>query len=164
MQGGFVEGQLVQGGPQVQDVALDRAIGLEALADVLAQMNGEGAFAIAGLAMLGTGAAALLTSAAQHFEEAQVAQHLFHGDLLAHEGEIDLLSGRCRGRRGCFAGGSIDRRRNRVYAGISRGDHLLCGNVPFVARGFFVGEVLLGLSLRAGLRCKFRMFCSVCSH
>ena len=61
MQGRFVQRQTVNGGPQVQDVALSRTICLKALAHIFAEVNREGALAIGGLAMHGTRAAALLT-------------------------------------------------------------------------------------------------------
>jgi hypothetical protein len=90
MQSRFVERQAVDGGPEIQDVTLGRTICLETLANVVTEVNRKGALAIRRLAMHGTGAAALLTAAAEWLEEAQVAQQLLHGDLLAHEGKVDL--------------------------------------------------------------------------
>src|SRR4029453_11289948 len=78
MQCSVVQRQAVHGGPQVQDVALGRAISLKALADVLAQVNREGALAIARLTMHGARTTALLTATAQAVEEAEVSQDLLH--------------------------------------------------------------------------------------
>ena len=90
MQGGVVQRQAMDGRPEVQHVALDPAIGVEALEDVLAQMDGEGSLAIRGVAVDGAGTAALLAAAAQLVEQTQMLKHLFHGHLLAQECEVHL--------------------------------------------------------------------------
>ncbi|GEM_PF-6339515 len=63
--GGVVQGQLLNGGPQVQDIAVGAALRLETLEDVFAQLDGAGRL-VRGrvgrrLAMDGTGSAALLS-------------------------------------------------------------------------------------------------------
>ena len=81
---------------------MDGAIGLEALADVLAEVDGEGPLVVGGLAVDGTDAAALLAGAAQLVEQAEMTEHLLHGDLATNQGEVDLGSGggvQSRGRR-----------------------------------------------------------------
>src|SRR5208282_1970062 len=116
--------------PQVQDVALRPAVGVEALEDVLTQVSREGWLGVAGLAVDRARTPALQAAAAQAVEHSQLAQDLFHGELLAEEGEVDL------GPRAAW--GRLDRGRGRRYGGTGRGDHFLCGHVPFVAHGRFV--------------------------
>jgi hypothetical protein len=67
----------VESGPRVEDVALEGAV---CLADVFAQVDGEASLAVCGLAMDRARAASLLAAAAQLLEQAQVTQHLFHGE------------------------------------------------------------------------------------
>jgi hypothetical protein len=69
-QGGVVKRQAMQRGPEVEDVALSSAVGLEALEDVLAEVDGEGVLAIGGVPMDRTGTAALLAAAVQLRERA----------------------------------------------------------------------------------------------
>ena len=57
--------------------------GLEALKDVLAEMDREGVLAIGGMAVDGTRSTSLLAAAVQLLEEAEMAQQLFEGDLTA---------------------------------------------------------------------------------
>ena len=63
VQGGMSEGHAVQGSPEVDDVALLGAGGIEALEDVLAQVDAEGAAACVA-AVDGTGPAPLQAAAA----------------------------------------------------------------------------------------------------
>jgi hypothetical protein len=74
MQGGVVEGQLVDGGPQVQDIALGSALGLETLEDVLAQVDRTGSSArgrgSCRFSMHGTGATSLLSGPLELAQEA----------------------------------------------------------------------------------------------
>ena len=82
MQGGLVQWQTLHRRPQVQDVSLGSAVGMEALKDILAQMRREGPLAILGLAVDRAGTAALLTATTEPAEHAQVLEYLLHGDLL----------------------------------------------------------------------------------
>ena len=69
MQSGLVERQLVHRRPQVQDVALGAAVGVEALEDVLAEVGRKGRLRVVGLAVERTGSAALQAAAAQVVEQ-----------------------------------------------------------------------------------------------
>jgi hypothetical protein len=60
----------MDGGPQVQEVAVYATGGVEVLADVLAEVDGKGPRAIAGSAVCGTGTAFLCSAAAQRVQEA----------------------------------------------------------------------------------------------
>ena len=90
MQGSIIKRQLVDSGPQVEDVAVHATIGLEALTNVLAQVNGESPHALGRLRVHRARTAALLTAATQLLEAIQLAQILFHGDLLPQIGQIDI--------------------------------------------------------------------------
>ena len=68
-QGGITQFQAFERGPQVNDVALDGAVGIEALEDVLFQVDTEGASLA--LAMDGTGPTPLAAPAAQLVEQLQ---------------------------------------------------------------------------------------------
>jgi hypothetical protein len=46
VQGGLVERQAVQRGPEVESIPMDGAVGLEAVKDVLAEMDREGVLTI----------------------------------------------------------------------------------------------------------------------
>ena len=72
MQSRFVQRQLVDGRPEVQDVALSAAIGVEALEDVLAQMGREGRLRVVRAAVERAGPAALQAAAAQVVEQSQM--------------------------------------------------------------------------------------------
>src|SRR5260370_26430356 len=61
-QGGITQFQAFDGGPQVDDVALDGALGIEALEDVFSKVDTEGASLA--LAVHGTGPAPLAAPAA----------------------------------------------------------------------------------------------------
>ena len=89
---------------------------------------------IVGRAMQRARATALLAAAAKLAEHAQVLQDLLHGYLLAQEREVHL------GTLGWLPRvGWLDSGRRRRYGDGGRGDHFLCGLVPFVAHGFVVG-------------------------
>ena len=65
VQGGLVERQMVDGGPEVEHIALSSAIGVEAVEDVPAQVCREGGLRVAGLAVDRTRPATLQAAAAQ---------------------------------------------------------------------------------------------------
>ena len=140
MHGGVVKRQLVDGGPQVQDIALGSTLRLKTLEDVVTEMDRAGSLA-RGRASWRLGvhrarAASLLGSTLELAQEPQMFEH-----LLAQIGEIDAGS-RAGCRRNLGRRGWIDRGRHRFYAGGSRGDHLLCWDlIPVVAHGFFVNSV-----------------------
>ncbi len=98
MQGGFIKRHVVDGGPQVQDVAVGGAFDLETMKNVFAQMNGTGVFFDGNggrrFGMNRTGTAPLLSFALEQAQNSQVLEYLFYGDLLAKEGEIQF--GSCR--------------------------------------------------------------------
>jgi hypothetical protein len=89
--------------------------------------------AIRGVAVDRTRTTSLLAAAMQLVEQVEMAQHLFEGDLAAQERIVHA-----RACRNCWGRGRIDRSGRGRYAGFGRGDHLLGGNFPFVARGLFV--------------------------
>src|SRR4029077_12373164 len=135
VEGGFVERQAMDGGPKVEDIALSAAAGLGRLKDVLAEMRRESGLRAGGRAVDGTRSAALQAAAAQVVEQAQVFENLLQRYLLTEEGEVDLgTNGTIRGRRW------LDERRRRRYGSIGRGDHFLCGQLPFVAHGCFIRD------------------------
>src|SRR5215471_11824181 len=83
--------------------------------------------------MDGTRATSLLSCPLEQTQDAEMPEHLCHGDLLAQVCKIYF------GSRdgGCL--GSIDTCGDGLYAASSRGDHLLCRDfIPFVAHGFAV--------------------------
>ena len=114
--------------------------GLEALEDVFAQLDGTGMFlnGYGGrrFSMDWAGSAPLLSCPLEQAQDAEMPEHLCHGDLLAQVGEIHLGSrdgGRTRQLDRCWHG---------LYGGRSRGDHLLDGDsIPFVAHGFVVASL-----------------------
>ena len=65
VQGGVVQRQPMDGRPEIQRVALDSAIRVEAAKRVLAQMDREGPLPVRGVAVHRAGTAALLATAAQ---------------------------------------------------------------------------------------------------
>src|ERR1700675_5019693 len=69
VQGGVVQRQAVQRRPEVEDVALDGTVGLEALEDVLAEVDGEGVLAISGVTVYGARTTSLLAAAVQLVEQ-----------------------------------------------------------------------------------------------
>jgi hypothetical protein len=127
-------------GPEIQDIALGRATRVKALKDLFAQMNRKGFLVLPLRVMHRAAAASLQAPAAELLEKTQMAQHLFHRQLLTQEGEVYLRS---RGRR-------VDRGQFGLYAGRSRGDHLLGGTTRIVAHGFVVvggrGDCILALA------------------
>ena len=86
---GFAQRQSVDGGPEVQDVALGAALGAEAAEDVLLQVDGERPAAGVRRAVYRARAAALGSPAAEAIQVSQVPQHLLHRDLAAERGEVD---------------------------------------------------------------------------
>src|ERR1700685_2937692 len=90
------------------------------------------------MTMEGAATTSLLASAVKVVELAQVPQDLFHADLLAQEREVHAGPG-----SRCCRRGWLDGRVHSLYACVSRGDHFLGGNFPFVAHGFIVGAVRL---------------------
>ena len=72
VQGGFVQRQSMDRGPQVQHVPLERTIRVKALKDVLAQVDGEGSLPGRDLTVYRAGTTALLATSTQAREEAQV--------------------------------------------------------------------------------------------
>jgi hypothetical protein len=97
IQGGFVERQLLDGGPKVQDVALRGTTGVEAAKDIFAEVGRKSSGGIVGVAVDRTGAAPLTLPAAHLFEEAEMLQDLRQRDLSTEVGEVD---------RGTVAGSS----------------------------------------------------------
>ena len=72
MEGGFVEGQVMDGGPEIEDVAVGATLRVEALKDIPAQMQRKGSLSDGGWAVEGTASATLLASATQLVEQAEV--------------------------------------------------------------------------------------------
>jgi hypothetical protein len=87
MERGVVERQAVNGGPEVEHVAVGAAVSVEALEDVPAEVGGEGALRVVGLTVDGTTTAALQSAAAQVMVQSQVLEDLRHRDLLSEEVE-----------------------------------------------------------------------------
>ena len=73
VQGGFAQVEALDCGPEVDDVALDAAARLEAVEDVLVELDAE-RLACAVRGVDGTGALALAARAAQRVPEVQVFQ------------------------------------------------------------------------------------------
>jgi hypothetical protein len=96
MERGVVKRQVVDGRPEIEDVAVRAAVGVKTLENVFAQVGREGARASRRLAVNRTGSATLVARAAQIVEESQMFEHLLHGHLLTQKSEIDL--GACRWR------------------------------------------------------------------
>jgi hypothetical protein len=144
MHGGLVQRQVVQGRPQVQDVAVGGAVRVKALEDVLAQVSRKSRLPVVGLAVDRARPAALEATATELVEQPEVAQDLFQGDLLPQEGEVHLgTSGTVRRQR-------LDRGRQRRYGSSGRGDHFFGGHVPFVAHGRFIAARCSVLGSGAG--------------
>jgi len=85
VQGRFVQRQTMDRSPQIQDVPLERTVRVEALKDVLAQMDGEGSLPVRGLTVHGAGTTALLATATQVREQAQMLENLLHGHMFSQE-------------------------------------------------------------------------------
>lgn len=132
MESGFIERQMMHGGPQVEHVALSVAVGVETLKNVLAEMGGEGALRVVRLTVNGTATTALQAAAAQVVEQSQVFENLLHRYLLTEESKVHL--GTLGGWR------RLDGRRRWRYGSSGRGDHFFCGQVPFVAHGCFISD------------------------
>src|SRR5262249_20871013 len=118
---GLAQVQVVQGGPQVDDVALLLAARIEAVEDVLVEVDAEGA--AAAVAAVGRARAAPLGTGAL---EAQAELIDYPGDWqLAFEmGKVDRAAG--AGQPLCGTGN-----------GTGRGDLWLCRRVRREARGCF---------------------------
>ena len=82
MEGSLVDRQVVHRSPEIEDIAVSAAVGVETLKDVLAQMDRERVLSVCGLAMNRAKSTALLAAPAQVPEQSQVLQDLLHGDLL----------------------------------------------------------------------------------
>src|SRR5439155_17257033 len=95
MQRGLVERQAMNGRPEIQDIAVHGAIRLEALKDVLSQMNRERSLAILGLSVHRARSTPLRATAAQVLEQTEVFEDLLQADLLTHEGEVHTGPGHC---------------------------------------------------------------------
>src|SRR5271157_5649380 len=83
VQGRFVQRQAMDRSPEIQHVPLERTIRVEALKNVLAQMDGEGSLRGRGLTMHGAGTTALLATTAQAREQAQMLKHLLYCNMFA---------------------------------------------------------------------------------
>ncbi|MGD0044049.1 MAG: hypothetical protein ABSE84_27200, partial [Isosphaeraceae bacterium] len=90
MQGRFVQRQTMDRSPEIQHVPLQSTIRVEALKNVLAQMDGEGSLRGRGLTVHGAGTTALLAATAQAREQAQMVKHLLYCNMFAQAFEVDL--------------------------------------------------------------------------
>jgi hypothetical protein len=95
--------QAADGGPQVDDVALGRAGGVEALIDVVVQAHAEGA-AAGVTAVDRTGAAPLRAGAFQPGGQAEVVEDAGDRQLLLEMGEVDRAALAASGRWGYGVG------------------------------------------------------------
>src|SRR5262245_25286034 len=120
VEGGFTQTQLMQCGPQVDDVALALAVGIEALELAQRQVDAEGS-APAIATMDRAGAASLRTAAFQPRGQAEMIEQARHRQLRLEVGEIDegvlRIGGSClpRGAASSVFG-------KRACDGTSRGD------------------------------------------
>src|SRR5262249_21755164 len=83
VQRGFVQRQAMDRSPEIQHIPLERTIRLEALEDVLAEMDRERSLGGGGSAVDRARATTLLAMATQLREQAQMPKHSFHAHLLA---------------------------------------------------------------------------------
>jgi hypothetical protein len=90
-QGGITQFQAFDRGPQVDDVALDGALGIEALEDVFFQVDTEGASLA--LAVHGTGPTPLAAPAAQWGEQIEVFEDTLDGQLALQVREVEPGAG-----------------------------------------------------------------------
>jgi hypothetical protein len=88
--GSLAQGHLVQGGPQVDDVAFLGAGRALALEDVVGQLDAEGSAAAVG-AVDRTGAAPLRAVAAQACGQAEMFEQASDGELLLDVDEVDVV-------------------------------------------------------------------------
>ena len=88
MQGGIIERQAVDGGPQIEGVATNAASGVKALKGILPQMDGERWLGVAGLAVERAATAALLATPTHAVENAEVLQQLLQSNLLTQKGKV----------------------------------------------------------------------------
>ena len=77
VEGGFAQGHPLDTGPEVDDVALLAAGGVEAVEDVVGQVDAERA-AAAVATMDGTGSTALRAAAPEAWQQPEVIQDLGH--------------------------------------------------------------------------------------
>jgi hypothetical protein len=82
-------------GPKIKEIAFGSAGGMKALKDPFAQMDGEGPLAGLLLAVDRARTAALRACTAQLRQAAELGEDLFHADLFAQSGKIDIPA-RCR--------------------------------------------------------------------
>jgi hypothetical protein len=95
MESGFVERQAMHRCPEIENIPVGTAVGVETPKNVFAQMRREGALASIGLAVQRAGAATLVSMAAQVGEHAEVLQGLRHGYLLPQKLEVHLWTPGC---------------------------------------------------------------------
>src|SRR5947209_10226291 len=88
VEGGLAQRHPLDTGPEVNDVALLAAGGVEAVEDVVGQVDAERA-AAAVATMDGTGTAALGAAAPEARQQPEVIQDLGHGYLVFEMGEVD---------------------------------------------------------------------------
>jgi hypothetical protein len=90
VQRGFVQRQAVDHGPEVQHIVFERTLRLEALEDILAEMDRERSLDGVGLAAYRARATTLLAMATQLGQQAQMLKHLLNAQLLTQECKGDL--------------------------------------------------------------------------
>src|SRR5262249_41674590 len=90
VQRGFVQRQAMDRGPEIQHIPFECTIRLEALEDVLAEMDRERSLGGGGLAVYRARATTLPAMATQLREQAQMPKHLLHAHLMAQECEVHL--------------------------------------------------------------------------
>src|SRR5262245_66093688 len=121
--------------PEIQHISFEGTIRMEALEDVLAELDRERSLGGGGLAVYRARATTLLAMATQLREQAQMPKRLFHAHLFAQECEVHL------GTRSAFRRRrTLDRPRRGPYRGGGRGDHFFRGHVPLVPHGLVVGR------------------------
>jgi len=124
LEGGFVQRQVMDRSPEIENVAVGTAVGVKTLEEIRTQVSRKGALRVRGLTVDGAAAAALLATPTQVAHQSQMFENLLHGYLLTQEREVNLDT-----LRGWRPGGHgrdrrrVDRRWCRRYGGGSRGDH-----------------------------------------
>jgi len=81
---------MMQGCPEVENIALSSTIRMEALEEILAQVGREGALPVSWLTVDGARTTTLLTTGAEVAEYSQAFQDLLHSHLLTEECEVEL--------------------------------------------------------------------------
>ena len=126
MQCCLVQRQIVDCGPEVQNVARPRAFGMETPEDVFAQVDGKVPFPIPGRIVQRTRTSTLFVTS-QAIQISEMGQDLLDRNLFA---QVCVVH---RPNRSL-----IDRRGRGGYADIGCGDHFFSReNIPRVARGRF---------------------------